>query len=364
MFVCCLIVDVDEFLTLATRGGDGWADRTRQWLRTTIDDRVRHEADASVQPSFPDEWLVVLRSSTAPELAGRAERIAAGVHGDVRAGGEVTVTVAVGQVVRAIPEALASARRAHRAKLVLGPDQVITASAVTGERDLPAPRDVHRELSRAIGRGAADHASRLLWHWFRTALDHADGDDETVRRWLLGQVLSATAVLTGRLGTGTAADWMAVCETVPYPAITELADLHEPAAVAGWIERVVGELAGRRARTSTTLDLVRRHVDQHFTDPALNLRGVALTVGVSPYHVSHLFRSELGTTFRDYVSQRRVRQARRVLVEQPHLAMTQVARASGFGTPVQLRRVLVRETGATPSAIRQSARVSGRVSGS
>lgn len=368
MFVCSLIVDVDEFLTLATRARDGWAERTRHAVANTIDDQVGHGTDASVEPSFPDEWLLVLRSATAAELASRADRVAAGIHRDVRAGGDVTVTVAVGRVAtgpNAVPDALRSARRAHRAKLVLGPDRVITAGAATGERDVPAPQDIHRELARAIGRGEPERAGRLLWHWFTAALDRADGDDETVRRWLLGQVLSATAVLNGRLGTGIAADWMAVCGAVPYSALTELADLHEPAAVAGWIERVVSELAGQRTRTSTTLDLVRRHVDQHFTDPHLSLKGVALTVGVSPFHVSHLFRSQLGTTFRDYVSQRRVRHARRLLVERPHLAMTQVARASGFSTSVQLRRVLVRETGATPSAIRQAARESAseRVSG-
>ncbi|WP_027943462.1 helix-turn-helix domain-containing protein [Amycolatopsis taiwanensis] len=355
--VCCLIVDVDDFLSRSR--SDGWADRTRRSLRRVIDDQVRDEAGASVQASLPDEWVLVLRSATAHELKARAEAVAAGIHRGVRAGRDVTVTVAVGQVVtgpNAIPDALSSARRAHRAKLTLGPDRVITVGATTGEGAVPIPHDVHRELARAIGRGEPDRASRLLWHWFSTALEAAAGDDETVRRWLLGQVLSATAALHGRLGTGTAADWMAVCGSVPYPALAELAELHEPAAVAAWIERVVAELAGQRRRTpSATLDLVRRYVDQHFTDPQLTLKGVALTVGVSPFHVSHLFRSELDTTFRDYVSQRRVRHAQRLL-ERTHLDMAQVARASGFGTPVQLRRVLVRETGTTPSAIRRSAR--------
>jgi AraC-like DNA-binding protein len=345
MFVCCLIVDVDGFLARAS--GHGWADRTRRTLDQVIDGQVRG-TDATVEPAFPDEWLLLLRAPAAPELTSRAEDIAAGIHRGARAGGDFTVTVAVGRVSDTTPDAIASARRAHRAKLTLGPDRVITPP---DRRNVDVPRDIHRELARAIGRGEPDRASRLLWHWFGTA--RAAGDDETVRRWLLGQVLSATALLQGRLGT--AADWMAVCEAVPYAALTELADLHEPAAVAAWIERVVDELAGRRRAPATTLDLVRRHVDGHFTDARLSLRTVAVTVGVSPFHISHLFRAELDTTFRDYVNQRRVRHAQELL-ERTHLGMAEVARKSGFGTPVQLRRVLVRETGATPSAIRQSAR--------
>lgn len=357
---CCLMVDVDEFLPRA-HAVDGWADRTRRALRCIIDDALQQETGASVQPAYPDEWLLILRSATAHELRRRAERVAAGVLREVRAGGDVTVTVAIGQVSigpNAVADAVSSARRAHRAKLTLGPDRVITAGTAGGERDVTAPHDIHRELARAIIRGETDRASRLLRDWFGTVIDQAGDDDELVRRWLLGQVLSATAVLGGRLGVGTAADWMAVCAAVPYRELAELADLHEPVAVAAWSERVVDALAARHRRTPTrtsTLELVRRYVDRHFTDPRMRLRSVATSVGVSPFHISHLFRSELDTTFRDYVTQRRVRHAQRLL-EQTRLDMTQVARASGFGTPVQLRRVLLRETGATPSAVRQSAR--------
>lgn len=359
--VCCLLVDVDGFLPRAAQAVDGWADRTCRSLRRIIDNAVRQEADARVQPSYPDEWLLVLRSATAHDLERRAERVATGVLREVRAGGDVTVTIAVGQVSTgpdALAEAVSSARRAHRAKLTLGPDRVIAADTASGERDVPAPHDVHRELARAIARGETARASRLLLDWFRTAVDQAGGDDELVRRWLLGQVLSATAVLDGRLGAGTSADLLAVSAAVPYRELAELADLHEPVAVRVWAERLAGALAAGRRGTpprTPTLDLVRRHVDRHFTDPRMRLTSVASAVGVSPFHISHLFRSELDTTFRDYVTQRRVRHARRLL-ERTRLGMAQVARASGFGTPVQLRRVLVRETGATPSAVRQSAR--------
>ncbi|WP_165368188.1 helix-turn-helix domain-containing protein [Phytoactinopolyspora endophytica] len=372
--VCCLLVDVDAFLPRAAEAADGWSDRTRHRLRRIIDEQVRHETEASVQPLPPDEWLLTLSSPTADDVQRRARRIAAGIHHTVRAGGELTVTVAVGRTTTgpdAVPEAVSSARQAHRSKLALGPDRVIPAPVLDGGSvdlhashsfptgpDVSAPHDVHRELARAISKGESDRARRLLCDWFGTATTCADGDDELVRRWLLGQVLATTAVLDGRLGAGTASDWMAVCEAVPYPALAELADLHEQTTVADWAGRVIDALVTRHRRTSTrtsTLDLVRRHVDQHFTDPDMRLKSVAAIVAVSPFHISHLFRSELGTTFRDYVTQRRVRRAQRLL-EETRLGMEQVAQASGFGTPIQLRRVLVRETGATPSAIRQSAR--------
>jgi AraC-like DNA-binding protein/GGDEF domain-containing protein len=372
--VCCLLVDVDSFLPRAACADDGWADRTRRSLARVIARHVRRIEGARVEHLPPDEWLLTLSSPTVDELERRAEEVAAGIHRTARSSGDITVTVAVGRAVTGVdaaPEAISSARRAHRSKLALGPDRVIHTPAPTdrtrkvhasaglgGPGDGRASHDVHRELARAIGRGEADRAARLLRDWFGAATACAGGDDELVRRWLLGQVLATTATLDGRLGVGTASDWMAVCEAVPYAALTDLADLHEPASVAAWVGHVVDALATRHRQTSTrtsTLELIRRHVDEHFTDPDMRLKSVATTVGVSPFHISHLFRDELGTTFRDYVTQRRIRRAQRLL-EETRLGMAQVAQASGFGTPIQLRRVLVRETGATPSAIRQSAR--------
>ncbi|NEE02308.1 helix-turn-helix transcriptional regulator [Phytoactinopolyspora halotolerans] len=376
--VCCLLVDVDAFLSRAADAPDGWAERTRRSLDRMIAGHARGLGDARVEHLPPDEWLLTLSSPAADDLERRAREVAAGIHRAARHTADVTVTVAIGAPVAvtgadadAVAVATSSARQAHRAKLALGPDRVIPASApspgdVTAGHpsrsgqsppDARAPHDAHREVARAIGRGESDRARRLLCDWFAAATAQASGDDELVRRWLLGQVLATTATLDGRLGVGTAADWMAVCEAVPYAALTELADLHEPGAVVAWVERVVDALALRHRRgltRSPTLELIRRHVDEHFTDPDLRLKRVAATVGVSPFHVSHLFRSELGTTFRDYVTQRRVRRAQRLL-EETRLGMAQVARASGFGTPVQLRRVLVRETGATPSETRRSA---------
>lgn len=379
--LCCLLIDVDGFLPQEARATDGWGERTRERIRGIIDDCVGHDAayydaDHDVRDDLrhgvgdggtrvehlpPDEWLLVLRAPTADGLRRRAERMAAGIHRAVRESCDVTVTVGVGQVVtgpQAAAEAVSSARQAHRAKLAAGPDRVISLLPAAGERPPHAPRGIHRELAHAIGRGHAERAGRLLWDWFARATEAAAGDDELVRRWMLGQVLATVAALDGRLGGSTGSDWMAVCESVPYPVLAELADLHEPSTVATWTDRVVESLVAQQRATSprtTTLELVRRHVDEHFTDPRMRLEDVAAEIGVSPFHVSHLFRSGLGTTYRDYVTQRRVRLAQRLL-EQTRLGMAQVASASGFTSPVQLRRVLVRETGATPSAIRQAAR--------
>lgn len=358
--VCCLLVDVDGFLSKAAASAAGWADHTRAHVGRIITVQAGQDP-ARVEQLPPDEWLVTLGSDSAHDVHRRAYRIASAIHRAVRAGGELTVTVAVGDVTSgpgAVSDAISSARQAHRSKLLLGPDRVISAAAHPVGGDARTPPEVHRDLAHAIGRGDEDRARRLLRNWFAAATNGADGNDELVRRWLFGQVLTTTAVLDGRLGAGTAADWIAVCEAMPYPLLADLADLHEPAAVVAWLDRVVAALAARhhmRSPRTSTLELVRRHVDEHYTDSRLRLKTVAREVGVSPFHISHLFRSDLGTTFRDYVTQRRVRRAQRLL-EQTRLGMAEVASASGFTTPVQLRRVLLRETGTTPTAVRQSAK--------
>jgi AraC-like DNA-binding protein len=353
---CCLIVDIDGFVTRAATASAEWPTKTRNFVSDVINAGLSGYQHADVAVTPPDEWLVTLHAPYAKDLRRQADQIANDIWRDIRASGEVTVTVAVGAVIAgadASRHAMSAARRTHRAKLTYGPDQVLRLNTADTHRTEPLP-DIHRQIAYSITRGDLDQARARMWDAFTAATTRCRAD-ETVRRWLLGQAMSATAVLNGRLGTGTAADWLAVCADVPYDALAGLTDLHEPADVMGWIDRLVTALADGRPPVSTTLDLVRQHIDEHVTDPQLSLNNVATAVGVSPFHISHLFRSRLDTTFRDYVTQRRVRHARRLLT-QTHLGMTDIAQASGFSSPIQLRRVLVRETGITPTAIRRTTR--------
>jgi AraC-like DNA-binding protein len=88
-------------------------------------------------------------------------------------------------------------------------------------------------------------------------------------------------------------------------------------------------------------------------DLSLELPALARLVGCSPFHLSRVFRRETGTTVSAHRLRLRVREAReQIAAGEENLA--RLAAELGFSDHSHLTRMLVRELGATPSAIRAS----------
>lgn len=79
----------------------------------------------------------------------------------------------------------------------------------------------------------------------------------------------------------------------------------------------------------------------------LSLPAVAKAAGVSPRHLSRLFRAELGTSLTAYVEATRIDIARRLL-EDSSSPIKMIAYAAGFGSTATLRRAFLRRIGVTP----------------
>ncbi|MEE4540526.1 DJ-1/PfpI family protein [Streptomyces sp. V4-01] len=108
------------------------------------------------------------------------------------------------------------------------------------------------------------------------------------------------------------------------------------------------------ARAShTRLDMLRRVLDAVAADPGADhtLSAMARRAGVSPRHVTRLFRDEVGTTPARYVEQIRL-EAARAMLESGDDPLAVVARRTGFGSPESLRRAFVRHLKVTPGAFR------------
>jgi transcriptional regulator GlxA family with amidase domain len=69
--------------------------------------------------------------------------------------------------------------------------------------------------------------------------------------------------------------------------------------------------------------------------------------GVSPRHLSRLFRAELGISLAAYVELTRIDIARRLL-EESASPIKMIAYAAGFGSTVTLRRAFLRRIGVAP----------------
>jgi len=104
-----------------------------------------------------------------------------------------------------------------------------------------------------------------------------------------------------------------------------------------------------RERRLRLLELVDRLADDSLE--GLSLTALADELGTSERQASRLFRSELGTTFREYVASLRVGRAKRLLRE-TSLPVIDVAAETGWGSLGHFTTTFRRHTGFTPTGYR------------
>jgi transcriptional regulator GlxA family with amidase domain len=97
---------------------------------------------------------------------------------------------------------------------------------------------------------------------------------------------------------------------------------------------------------TTPVDRIRLHILEN-PRAGLDLSAVAKAVGVSPRHLSRLFRAELGISLAAFVELTRIDIARRLLEESTSPTKV-IAYAAGFGSTATLRRAFIRRIGVAP----------------
>jgi AraC-like DNA-binding protein len=103
-------------------------------------------------------------------------------------------------------------------------------------------------------------------------------------------------------------------------------------------------------------DLVRAIQDAIRRDlRAVSVSGLARAHGLSPDHLSRLFRAQLGYTVRDAIALARVEEAKRRLVSSA-APLAAIAEAVGYATAQRFCAMFRRVTGMTPGTFRSLAR--------
>ncbi|MEA4824124.1 MAG: helix-turn-helix transcriptional regulator [Clostridiaceae bacterium] len=123
-------------------------------------------------------------------------------------------------------------------------------------------------------------------------------------------------------------------------------------AFAASIKAVCAELA--RTNRDESVKLRRElleYVDTHITDAELSQQHAADAFGVSIYTLSRLFKDAAGMGFKEYINERRLTLARRLLVTSPD-SIGQIAAACGFENATYFAKLFKTTTGLTPSAYR------------
>ncbi|MED0654721.1 helix-turn-helix transcriptional regulator, partial [Anoxybacillus geothermalis] len=115
----------------------------------------------------------------------------------------------------------------------------------------------------------------------------------------------------------------------------------------------------KQAEEDARVDAVERglrYMEAHFRDPSLTLERVAAAAGRSPAYFSHLLSKKRGVTFRQWLTNRRLEEAKRLL-RQTDLSIKEIAEQTGFRTAHYLTRVFKAELNETPTAYRDEQRL-------
>lgn len=94
----------------------------------------------------------------------------------------------------------------------------------------------------------------------------------------------------------------------------------------------------------------KRFVEEHLGEP-LTLERVAAELYISTTYFSRLFKSKTGQTFSDYLAERRIEQAKILLIGSS-TSVAEIARQVGYSEPNSFTRLFKAHTGMSPSQYR------------
>lgn len=101
-------------------------------------------------------------------------------------------------------------------------------------------------------------------------------------------------------------------------------------------------------RTSSAINYVEKHFQEKIA-----ARTVAALCGISIYTFSRIFHKEYHQTFRDYLTEYRIKRAQTLLAN-PNISITDTAQLCGFDDPSRFSRLFRRHCGLTPSQFQKN----------
>jgi AraC family transcriptional regulator len=105
--------------------------------------------------------------------------------------------------------------------------------------------------------------------------------------------------------------------------------------------------------SSWRLKLVLEYIEDTLGQP-IRLRELAALAGISARHFERAFRQSTGSSPHAYVTDRRLHWARDLLINQPELAIEQIALRLGFSSSSHFSSAFRRQTGLTPTDFRKT----------
>jgi two-component system, response regulator YesN len=118
---------------------------------------------------------------------------------------------------------------------------------------------------------------------------------------------------------------------------------------------LISGLMFRDSRTNSQragiLEKAKEYIDRHYMDPDMSLNQVAAHVNHSPSHFSAIFSQGTCKTFKEYLTELRIKKARELL-RTTSLRSSEISYEIGYGDPHYFSYIFRKNTGLTPTEFR------------
>jgi two-component system response regulator YesN len=322
-----------------------WAGVTPRWAGVTQDG--------------PSTVVVVV--SAEGELASIEALRALGhrVRAAVEAGAPVTATVTIGRrypTLDLVHVSYAEALRAQWLKLSLGGNTVIhidDARQVSSPAR-PYPVALERALIHQIRLGEFETCRDLLSQLVDYLLEVPYDPPEMVHTRFVELI-----ALVSRAVIETGASSARVLQ-ISHEQVMALNGLRSGPELKEWTLETLEALqeeVSLKAPRDQVVERALHFMDENFHRPDLQLKEVAAAAHVSPSHLAHLLRTQVGASYVKYMTLLRMEEGKRLLTE-TDLKVAVIAGRAGYDDPAYFYRVFRREVGVTPAQYRRRVRVS------
>ena len=276
----------------------------------------------------------------------------------VGAGHEVNWHIACGTAVSrlsALPACFTEASRILSYRYLSPEEHILTEASIqnlrgkSGANNRSANQEIDQERIRCfLSGGTAEEIDQFI----DQLLESAVGDSVPLPmfcRYLTMTVYFASAAYLESIGSRSESYWP--------PELRPRDTISSPGEVRHYARQIMLHAIGLRDLESRKQqrDLLAQaigFIDKNYTEETISLDRVAQKVNISPNYFSAMFSQEMGQTFIEYLTGKRIAEAKRML-RQTDMRSSEIAFAVGFRDSHYFSFVFKKVAGCTPSEYRR-----------
>lgn len=301
----------------------------------------------------------VLIKGDAEEINSRTANCVSGIQElCAQAGREVDWYIACGTPVSrlsALPACFSEASRILSYRYLCPEEHLLSEESIQSIRssrattkEIGKPEVDQERIHRFFSSGAEGEIDSFVDQLLRSARDERSLLTMFCR-YLTMTVYFAAAAYLDSIGCHAESYWP--------PELRPKDNISTPEEARGYMRQIMLHAIHLRDRESRKQqrDLLSKaiaFIDEHYADETISLDRVAQKVNISPNYFSAMFSQEIGQTFIEYLTEKRINEAKRML-RQTEMRSSEIAFAVGFRDSHYFSFVFKKVSGCTPSEYRR-----------